>query len=96
MNETQFEGVRGKKVTQALGTNILVIFLLSQASEPRSETNTCDVMWHEILKKSATILIFLFSKKDKQASICMRVVLCRIEMVRIISVWGKKISKLQF
>ena len=44
MNETQFEGVRGKKVTQALGTNILVIFLLPQASEPRSETNTCDVM----------------------------------------------------
>ena len=43
MNETQFEGVGGKKVTQALGTNILVI-LLSQASEPRSETNTRDVM----------------------------------------------------
>jgi len=44
MNETQFEGVGGKKVTQALGTNILVIFLHSQASEPRSETNTPDVM----------------------------------------------------
>ena len=90
MNETQFEGVGGKKVTQALGTNILVIFLHSQASEPRSETNTRDVMWHmKFLKKSATILIFLFSKKDKQASICIRVVLCWIEMVGIVFVWDR-------